>query len=198
MTMRHRIAFGLAALLAAFSTGTHQAHAGLHFCNASNVRISVAIGFTDSARGPVGQGWWVINAGECQEAITGALDSRYYYFYAMTPDGPSKKTYSGDTPFCLQSVRFKLNEAQYGKDSEADCTKAGLEFAKFVKVDVGNSKDHTIKFVGDDPQGGNASPTPPVAPPSGLSPRPPIAWPPRPPAPAPVAGTACQRYPNLC
>ncbi len=197
--MRHRIVFGLAALLAAFSTGTQQAHAGLHFCNASNVRISVAIGFPDGANGLVGQGWWVIKGGECQEAITGNLDGRYYYFYAQTTDGPSKKTYSGDTPFCLQSVRFKFAEAQYGKDSEADCTKAGLEFAKFVRVDVGNSKDHTVKFMGDDPPGGNvAPPSPPVQPPSGASPRPPIALPPRPPAPSPVAGTACQRYPNLC
>ena len=72
--MRHRIVFGLAALLAVFSTGTQQAHAGLHFCNASNVRISVAIGFTDNAQGVVGQGWWVINGGECKEAITGPLE----------------------------------------------------------------------------------------------------------------------------
>jgi uncharacterized membrane protein len=194
MTMRHPIAFGLAALLAVFSAGTHQAHAGLHFCNASNVRISVAIGFTDGAQGVVGQGWWVIKGGECQEAITGNLDSRYYYFYAETTDSPSKKTYSGDTPFCLRSVRFKFAEAQYGKDSAADCTKAGLDFAKFVKVDVGTSKDHTVKFVGDDTQGGNAAPTPPVVP------RPPLILPPRPPAGtgASVAGTACQRYPNLC
>jgi hypothetical protein len=74
-----------------------------------------------------------------------------------------------------------------------------LEFAKFVKVDVGNSKDHAVKLMGDGPQGGNAAPAPaPVQPPSGQ--RPPIVLPVRPPGPvsAPVAGSACQRYPNLC
>jgi uncharacterized membrane protein len=188
LNMKRWVPLALGVLLAAFGAGPQRAHASLRFCNATGVRISVAIAYPDGPQGMVGQGWWVIDAGECKDAISGSLDSRYYYFYAMTPDGPSKKTYSGDTPFCLRSIKFKLSETQYGKDSESDCAAAGLEFAKFVRVDTGNSKDHTVKFTGSDDQAAGSAQRPPVA----------LTGPHPAPSPAPVAGTACQRYPNLC
>jgi uncharacterized membrane protein len=199
--MKRWVALVLTVLLGAFAAGTQPAHASLRFCNASNVRISVAIAYSDGAQGTIGEGWWVLDAGDCKETISTPLDKRYYYFYAMTPDGPSKKTYSGDTPFCLRSVKFKLSEALYGKNSQGDCAGAGLEFAKFVKVDVGDSKNHTIKLTNSDDQSANNAPVPGNAgPPIFLGQRPPVAMPTPPPPPnrTPVAGTACQRYPNLC
>ena len=81
--MKHRAALGLAILLIALLTGAPRAQAGLRFCNELPFNLSVAIGYADGAEGLAGQGWWVVEAGQCKEAIAISLTNRYYYFYAM-------------------------------------------------------------------------------------------------------------------
>jgi len=197
--MTSRAALGLVALIVAL-TG-QRAEAGFRVCNQSDLRMSVALGYIDRARGWVAQGWWVIDAAQCTDLVTNDLSNRYYYLYAESTADGGKTTWSGKVPFCIQKQKFLLFQAEYGKNTLADCAKAGLELANFDVVDVGQSKNHTLNFAG----GGNVQ-AQPSQPPVTAAPQPPqapVTAAPRP-APPPAApsggagGTACQRYPNLC
>jgi hypothetical protein len=143
--------------------------------------------------------------------LKAALDNRFYYYYARGREAEHRiTTFSGAAPFCVQHEAFKLYQAQYGKDTQADCVKAGLFSVPFVKVDTNNMPGFTVRLNGDDdinntvkqPVPGN--PPPPTLPPQqGVAP--PSAAQQTAPAPAPAPapsganpGTACQRFANLC
>jgi hypothetical protein len=156
----------------------------------------------------VAEGWWIIAVNQCKSVHDADLDNRYYYLYAKSIDG-GKATWSGNVPFCVRNQRFTLLQAQYGKNTRDDCAAAGLASAQFLTVDVGHSKNHTHNFsgvAGGGAAGGLVAP-PAVAGNGNMRPRPnqtPVATAPAtqplPPA-TPgggAAGTACQRYPNLC
>ena len=192
--MVNRAAMGLVVLGAAVSTGAQQAQAGLSVCNASSFRISVAVGYVDRQEGWVSEGWWIVDAGDCKAAISSPLSNRFYYVYAQGVAEHSATKFSGTAPFCIRFEKFKLYQAQYGKDTEDDCSRAGLRSAKFLKVDTNNLPNHTVKLSGDDNAPvGSAGPVAQPAP--AIQQRAPA-----PPA-APSGGgasTACQRFPNLC
>ena len=214
--MTHRAALGLVVLLIALSTGAQRAQASLRFCNNGTLSIDVAIGYVDRERGWVSEGWWVIDGGQCKVAISSDLNNRYYYYYATGRDGTK---YTGETAFCIDMKKFTLYQSQYGKNTEAECTQAGLRFAKFRTLDVEGSKNHTLNLGSPAPSGAapvapgaSAAPAPQVVQPPAIAggnvqPRPyqpPAGAAPQLPAPPPAAagggagGTACQRYPNLC
>jgi uncharacterized membrane protein len=204
-------------LLVAISTGAQRAEAGLRFCNEANFKFNVAVGYIDREKGWVGEGWWVLEGGECKEAIKAQLSNRYYYFHAWGREpGQTVVKYNGETPFCIESKKFTLFQAAYGKDTQEECSKAGLRSEKFLKIDVNGKTDHTINLRGPDtPPGANAAPAPrPAQPPAvagGGNVQPPPNQPPpnqprpnqQPAAPSTAPGgggsqTACQRFPNLC
>ena len=187
--MRHRATLGLAILLAAISIGVQRAHAGFQVCNEANLRVSVAIGYVNQQQRWIAEGWWAIDAGQCKEVINGDLSNRYYYFYATGNDGEKVRRWSGETSFCIQLEKFTLDQAQYGKNTEEDCAKAGLRFAKFRKVDVHGQKNHTHRLklqeapASNQPVAGAGSdPSPQRQPPA------PQPQPPAPPPQRPVAG----------
>jgi uncharacterized membrane protein len=242
------VTLGLAIALATISIGAQRAQAGFQVCNETNFKISVAIGYVSQQQTWIAEGWWPIEGGKCHEILKGDLTNRYYYFYANGRDGDKMRRWSGDTSFCIQMEKFTLDQAQYGKNTEEDCTKAGLRFAKFRKVDVRGQKSHTHRLkLHDAPeaasnQPGAGAPGPGLAPqlqpnvpqmqPAGPQMQPPAPQyqrpsiagggntqprsyqpPPQAPQRAPQAapsqapqaapgtggaGTACQRYPNLC
>jgi uncharacterized membrane protein len=169
-----------------------RADAGFRVCNQSDLRISVALGYVDRARGWVAQGWWVIDAAKCASVYAADLDNRYYYLYAESTADGGKTTWSGKVPFCIQKQKFLLFQAEYGKNTPDDCAKAGLELVNFDVVDVGQSKNHTLNFAG----GGNPQSRPSQSPVT-AAPAPQPALPPAAPG-GGTGGTACQRYPNLC
>ena len=191
--MTSRAVLGLTILLVGL-TG-ERADAGFRVCNQVEQRLSIAFGYVDRARGWVAQGWWVVNAGQCTSIYNADLDNRYYYVFAEpTGGGPPWK--GGKVPFCIQDKAFLLYQAEYGKDTPEDCTKAGLRPAQFIAVDVGPGvKNHTINFSGNETAQPPAATAPPPSQPSAAVPPRPV-----PPAAAPGGGggTPCQRYPNLC
>jgi uncharacterized membrane protein len=216
--VRHRTALGLIILLAAICTGPQRAQAGLRLCNQGNFKFVVAVGYVDREKGWVAKGWEAIEGGECKDAIRTPLDNRYYYFHAAGrgPDQALVK-YSGETPFCVQSTKFVLYQAAYGKSSQEECGKDGLRSEMFMKVDVKGSPDYTVNLgsPANPPAPGAGPAAAPVRPPSvatggpvqqPVNQPPPSAAPPRanqpPPAssaaPAGGGNAACQRYPNLC
>jgi uncharacterized membrane protein len=187
----------LIVFLTAISIGAQRAQAGLRFCNQANFKFNVAVGYIDREKGWVGKGWSVIEGGQCKDAIPTPLDNRYNYFYASGrgPDQALVK-YSGETPFCIQSKKFLLYQAEYGKDTQEECSKAGLQSEMFQKIDVNGKPNFTINLRGgsDPPQGASAGPAPKPG-------QPPPNQPPAGPSGTPGAGgkgTACERYPNLC
>jgi uncharacterized membrane protein len=202
--VRHRTtALGLTILLATVCTGAQRAHAGLRFCNQGNFKFVVAVGYIDREKGWVAKGWHGIEGGECKDAIRAPLDNRYYYFHAAGrgPDQTLVK-YNGETPFCVQSKKFELYQAQYGKSSQEECSKDGLRSEKFMKLDVKGSPDYTVNL--GSPAAGAAPAEAPARPPSvatGGPVQPPANQPPPTSSAAPGSGassTACKRYPNLC
>ena len=202
--VRHRTAFGLIILLTAISTGAQRAQAGLRFCNQGNFKFTVAVGYVDREKGWVAKGWAGLEGGQCKEAIKTPLDNRYYYFFAAGrgPDRALVK-YSGETPFCVQSKKFVLYQAEYGKNSQEECSKDGSRSEMFMKIDVKGKPDYTINLGSpDNPPSPSAGPAEaPVRPPPVATERPPANQPPPPSSAAPSGGgngAACQRYPNLC
>jgi uncharacterized membrane protein len=134
-----RAALWLAIVLTAISVGGQPANAGFRVCNQTDKRINVAFGFVDREHGWTAQGWWVMDGGECKVVHRADLDNRYYYLFARG----GRNAWAGDVPFCIEKKKFRLFQAQYGKNTPDDCAKAGLEFAQFFKVDVSGAKDYT-------------------------------------------------------
>jgi uncharacterized membrane protein len=182
--VRHRTALGSIILLTAICTGVQRAQAGLRFCNQGNFKFSVAVGYVDREKGWVAKGWAGLEGGECKDAIRTPLDNRYYYFYAAGrgPDRTHVK-YTGETPFCVQSTKFVLYQAEYGKSSPEECGKGGLRSEMFMKIDVQGKPDYTINLGSpDNPPNQGAGPTtasggPPAAPAGGTA-QPPANQPP--------------------
>lgn len=172
--MRPRATLGLAILLTAISGGAQRAHAGFQVCNDANLHVEVAIGYVDQQQRWIGEGWWPLDAGQCQEILSGDLTNRYYYFFARGRDGEKVRRWAGDTPFCIQQEKFTLDQTQYGKNTEEDCHKAGLRFAKFRKVDVHGQRNYVRHLRLHDapdpainqPVGAGPGPAPQLAPPA--------------------------------
>lgn len=181
--MRRRTAFRLIILLAAMCCGMQRAEAGLKFCNLGSFKFVVAVGYVDREKGWVARGWVQLEAGDCKDAIKAPLDNRYYYFHAAgrAPDQSLVK-YSGETPFCVQSQKFELYQASYGKSSKEECGKDGLRSEMFMKIDVNNKPDWTVNL--GSPASGAAA-TGPAGPPPG-----PTGAPVQPPPNQPLPGNA--------
>jgi uncharacterized membrane protein len=194
--VKRRAALGLAILLATISIGGQPAHADFRICNDASLPVEATFGFFDKERGWIGRGWLVLNVGQCKNAINGELWNRYYYWYAWAQDkNQMEHRWTGDTPFCIKFGGYKIEQAQYGGRSEAECGSAGLLVRNHRRVDVNGAKDYTLRITGlggDEPGAGAAS----VAPPPQNQPSPPS---PSPVTPGGGGGSAaCQRYPNLC
>lgn len=179
--MTYRAPLALLVLLAATSTGTQRAEAGLRFCNQGSFKFSVAVGYVDRQKGWVARGWTVVDAGQCKDAIKEPLDNRYYYFYAAGR-GPDRAVvkYSGETSFCIQMQKFMLYQAEYGKNTKEDCAKAGLASETFTKIDVSSKPDALVNL--GTPSDAQAAPGPATGPA---------------PAPPPNAGGGNMRQPQM-
>ncbi len=176
--MKRRAALWLAIVLTAIAIGAQPAHAGFQVCNQFERRVDVAFGYVDRERGWVAQGWFIMDAGQCKPVHRADLDNRYYYLFARAAGGTM---WSGEVPFCIQKKKFLLVQSQYGKNTPDDCAKAGLDYAQFFKVDVGEAKEHTYNLMATNNPGA----------PGGV----PGAQPNQPPVPAPPVQPSYQQAP---
>jgi uncharacterized membrane protein len=187
----------LAAVLVVPSTGI-VAFADFRVCNRSQDAASVSFGYDDTPRGWTSQGWWDVPVGNCISIIRGNLAPRVYYIYATGPNGAAweaPNTQVGGA-FCISSLKYVAHNRDYlpGKNSnDINCQASGLQGRTFKQVDTGGQADFTVTLThsGDDPP-------------------PPVQRTPAPPQPQDTparstpsgqtgaAGTACQRFPNLC
>lgn len=119
------------------------AHADLRLCNMTGSRVGVAIGYRDQ-QGWVTEGWWNLDARECETIFAGALTARYYYVYAVDYDRGGE--WGGRSYMCTREREFTIRGIQ-------DCLVRGYDRNGFFEVDTGQQRSWTIQLTDPDRQG---------------------------------------------
>ena len=129
--------FGSVALVA-MSTLPGVAHAELKFCNHTNEKVSLVIGYNSPDSNEwTSEGWWTIDPSQCKVPLGGVLKSRYYYYYAESDSGKWDDQYI----FCTQDEKFTI-------EGNKDCKSRGYAPEGFREIDVGEA---TAKEIDLDP-----------------------------------------------
>ena len=130
--MRHKLFF-IVFLGLGLAAAAPPAHANLRICNKTAHAVSIALGFFDG-REWSSQGWWTVSPSGCNELISGALNARYYYLYAIHQEVGG--AWDGDRGFCTVSAQFRIA-------GRANCQGRGYERSPFFQVDTGQAPDWT-------------------------------------------------------
>jgi uncharacterized membrane protein len=192
----------LSAAVLAASAG--ESRADFRVCNQSGTQVKLAFGHNDTRFGWTSRGWWTLAPGSCQMVLYGEIPRGHYYVFTL--DGANRpisvpEEQTGGT-FCMKDESFDLRSSGFmTPQNTIACEASGLKGAKFRAVEVGDQvADYTYSLV---PTAMGISsliplikeaaqnlerPAPPVS----------VAQTPAVQRPAVPAGTACQRYPNLC
>jgi len=115
------------------------AHADLKMCNNTTSRVSVAIGYKDKD-GWATEGWWTIKANQCLPLLQGALNSRYYYVFAI--DNEKGGSWGGKSMMCTREKVFTIRGIN-------DCEGRGFQKNGFFEVDTGEEVDWTVSLSGE-------------------------------------------------
>lgn len=80
------------------------AQARYSFCNKSSYALSAAIAYVDGDRLAT-RGWWRLRPGQCKVVLTEQANPGRYFVYAEAIPGHNGplRTWSGDTPLCVES-----------------------------------------------------------------------------------------------
>lgn len=139
-----RLVAPLAFAIAGLGATAAPAHADLRMCNMTGSRVGVAIGYRD-ARGWVTEGWWNIDARDCETLFSGALNVRFYYVYAVDYDRGGE--WGGRSFMCTRETEFTIRGIE-------DCLARGYDRNGFFEVDTGQQRSWTIQLIDPDRQGG--------------------------------------------
>jgi uncharacterized membrane protein len=113
---------------------TLPAWADLRLCNKTDSTISVAIGYKAND-GWRSEGWWNIGAAKCGTLLSGALASRYYYFYAV--DSQHGGEWGGKAYMCTRRKMFTIAGVE-------NCVARGYERTGFFEVDTAEQRSWTV------------------------------------------------------
>ena len=173
------------AVLAALSTGT-TAFADLQVCNKSEVDVDISYGYHHADFRWTSQGWLITPVGQCVTLFRGDLrkDQHLYYIYATGGNGRHWSAHPDQKGgwFCVRQQKFALHNRDYSDEKgDINCAPAGLTAKQFLAIDSRSYSNYTLHLrpIGNNPAPGPAPESPSLSP--SLS-----------------AGTACQRFPNLC
>jgi uncharacterized membrane protein len=201
-----------AALLALSST---PGLADFRVCNSTGAQVKLAFGNNDSRFGWTSRGWWTLAPNACQNVLYGDIPPGNYYVYSL--DSANRAVSVPETQpggaFCIKDEAFDLRSSNFmTPQNTIACEANGLKGVKFRAVEVTETQPNfTYSLVPSTM--GMAVIAPlikeavqhierPSSPPQIVTlpaPTQPSLTPvPSQPRPAPPAGTACQRYPNLC
>lgn len=205
------VTLGLAAALLAASSS--QSRADFRVCNSSGAEVKLAFGNNDSRFGWTSRGWWTLPAGACQSVLDSEVARGNYYVYTLDRADRAiavPETQTGGT-FCLKDQSFDLRSSGFmTPQNTIACEAHGLKSVKFRAVEVGDAVANYTYTLVPNAMGVSAllplikevaqNLERPAASPAAVTPAPPVsvAQTPAVSRPAPPAGTACQRYPNLC
>ncbi|MEM1410604.1 MAG: DUF1036 domain-containing protein, partial [Pseudomonadota bacterium] len=142
---RRRLAVAVLAMaLFGWCALSGPAHAEYSFCNKTSYALSAALGFTDDEQ-LLTRGWWRMRPGECKDVISDAVAPGRYFFYAEAIPGHrgELRTWSGDTPLCVQ------NDSLFTLRDQSVCVDAPQRQRSFMAVDVSDESggNHTTDFV---------------------------------------------------
>ncbi len=137
------------AILAVFITAAcfaapGSARAEYSFCNKSSYALSAALGFVDG-ESLLTRGWWRLRPGECKKVISEEILPGRYYVYAEAIPGHrgELKTWSGETPLCVQNDSlFTLRDQRVCAEDPA--RQRNFRVADVTEEDGGN---YTTDFV---------------------------------------------------
>ena len=200
---------GLGAALLGLSPS--ESRADFRVCNETGVQVKLAFGHADTRFGWTSRGWWQVPAGSCQMVLYGDIPRGNYYVYTIDSANRAitvPEAQTGGT-FCLKDDNFDLRSSGFMTEQNTiACEAHGLKGVKFRVIEVvDGAPTYTYALA---PSATGVSPATPVvkeaaqklerpthpATTIAVTPAPSVQNPvARPPAPA---GTACQRYPNLC
>ena len=123
-----RIVF-LSIFLLALTAGG--ANAKYSLCNKTSYALSAAIGYVDSDRLAT-RGWWRLRPGQCKVVLTEQTNPGRYFVYAEAIPGHkgALRTWSGDTPLCVENFGF------FNLRNQEVCRDDPLRQRKFFTVDV--------------------------------------------------------------
>lgn len=205
--------FLTASLLALSST---PGRADFRVCNNSGAQVKLAFGNNDSRFGWTSRGWWTLAPNACQNTLYGDIPPGNYYVYTLDTANRPISVPEGQVggTFCLKDDAFDLRSSAYmTPQNTIACEANGLKGVKFRAVEVTETQPNfTYSVVPGSMGGGVATVVPlikeaiqnierPASPPQIVTlpapAQPSAGQTPAPQRPAP-AGTACQRYPNLC
>ncbi len=201
----------LAAALLAASAG--ESRADFRVCNQTGASAKLAFGHNDPRFGWTSRGWWTLAAGACQTVLTGEIPRGLYYVYtrdgANRPIGVPEEQVGGT--FCVKDDHFDLRSNGFmTPQNTIACEANGLVGARFRAIEVGEGvPDYSYSLVPTAMGGVSALipmikdavqnlERPSAAAVTPVAPQLPAGQTPAAQRPAAPAGTACQRYPNLC
>jgi uncharacterized membrane protein len=188
----------LIAMLLMLGAG-REASADFRICNRSLVKVAISFGYYETGAGLTSKGWWNLPVGECATVFNGDVSSHIFYVYAT---GEGGRVWKGDDAqdggvFCVSPQKYLARNRDYKSAANTiNCEAAGMQEKKFRRFEVGAVSDYTQNLT-------SRLDGPPVQP---VNPRPVTNTPAPAPSPAPPvipgqggsAGSACQRFPNLC
>jgi uncharacterized membrane protein len=199
------------ALLALSATPSR---ADFRVCNSSGAQVKMAFGNNDSRYGWTSRGWWTLAPNACQNVLYGDIPPGNYYVYTLdTANRPISvpENQPGGT-FCIKDESFDLRSSNFmTPQNTIACEANGLKGVKFRAVEVAETQPTFTYSLSNTGVGVSAimplikdavqSLDRPVSSPQVVTipaPAPPSSIPQSQPRPSQPAGTACQRYPNLC
>lgn len=201
------------ALLALSSTPSQ---AEFRVCNSSGAQMKLAFGNNDSRYGWTSRGWWTLAPSACQSVLYGDIPPGNYYVYTLDTQNRAIAVPEGQPggTFCVKDEAFDLRSSSYmTPQNQIACEANGLKGVKFRAVEVTETQPNFTYTLVPNTMGVSALmplikeavqtlERPASSPQVVTLPAP--AQPTIAQTPAPVqsrpapAGTACQRYPNLC
>lgn len=113
------------------------ASAELRLCNKTSAQVGVALGYRDPTTGWVSEGWWNLPASGCEVVLTGPLNARYYYLYAV--DYQAGGEWGGSAYMCTREKEFTIHGIE-------DCFARGFERTGFVEIDTGEQQSWTVQL----------------------------------------------------
>lgn len=119
-----------AIILVALGAGS-SARAEYSLCNKTSYALSAALGFAEEDE-LLTRGWWRLRPGECKKVLADTINAGRYYVYAEAIPGHrgELKTWSGETPLCVQ------NDSLFTLRDQTVCTEDPKRQREFSAVDV--------------------------------------------------------------
>jgi uncharacterized membrane protein len=123
---------------------------GLTFCNRTQDVVWAALARETQGK-KVSQGWWKLQAGQCEKVIRDRLTDRFFYAFAEHAGESPQQPWHGESYFCTRKHVFEIEGAE-------DCQGRGFDKTGFLQIDTGGNPSVTFEFRRDEAPPAAATP----------------------------------------